>query len=150
MMIKINIVNYNNNDFIILCKLLEQEHIHVIKEQRSPNANCLNNLEQFKVVFIAYINDKPIGCLAAKDQVNDIIEVGRLYVVPQYRNNGIASNLLIKVEDYARKLGAKALILDTYNRFESAVKLYKKLGFYEIENYISNSPYSICMEKTIK
>ena len=38
-MISINIVEYNNKDFIQLCSLLEKEHIEVIKEQRSPKGN---------------------------------------------------------------------------------------------------------------
>ena len=49
-------VNFNNDDFINLCKCLEQEHIDVIKEQRSPKGSCLNNLDKFTTVFIQYID----------------------------------------------------------------------------------------------
>ena len=149
-MISIKLVNYDNQDFIQLCNLLEKEHLEVIKEQRSPNGNCLNNLDKFKIVFVAYDDLKPVGCLAMKDKIDDVIEVGRLYVLPEYRTNGIASKLFNNVFDKARKLNAKRIILDTYNRFESAVRLYKKLGFYEINNYIADSPYSVCMEKIIE
>ena len=148
-MISINIVEYNNKDFIQLCSLLEKEHIEVIKEQRSPKGNCLNNLDKFKIVFIAYDNLKPIGCLAMKDVVNGVVELGRLYVLPEYRNQGIATKLFEIAESKAKENNAKRLILDTYKRFESAVKLYKKLGFIEINNYIENSPYSVCMEKVL-
>ena len=149
-MITIKIVNYDNQDFIQMCNLLEKEHLEVIKEQRSPKGNCLNNLDKFKIVFVAYDDLKPVGCLAMKDKYDDIIEVGRLYVLPEYRKNGIASMLFINVFDKARKLNAKRIILDTYKRFEAAIRLYKKLGFYEIDNYIADSPYSVCMEKIIE
>ena len=148
-MISISIVKYNNPNFIQLCNLLEKEHIEVIREQRSPKGNCLNNLDKFKIVFIAYDNLKPVGCLAMKDKTDDTIEVGRLYVLPEYRQNGIASMLFNNVFDKAKELNAKRIKLDTYKRFESAVRLYKKLGFYEIDNYITDSPYSVCMEKII-
>ena len=149
-MIKIKIVKYNNHDFFQLCSLLENEHIDVIKKQRSPNGNCLNNLNKFKTIFIAYDDLKPVGCLAMKDKIDDIIEIGRLYVLPEYRKKGIASMLFSNVFDKAKELKAKKVILDTYKRFESAIRLYKKLGFYEIDNYIPNSPYSVCMEKLIE
>ena len=149
-MISIKLVNYDNQDFIQLCNLLEKEHLEVIKEQRSPNGNCLNNLDKFKIVFVAYDDLKPVGCLAMKDKIDDVIEVGRLYVLPEYRKNGIASMLFNNVFDKANDLKAKKIILDTYKRFESAVRLYKKLGFYEINNYIADSPYSVCMEKIIE
>ena len=149
-MISIKLVNYDNQDFIQLCNLLEIEHLEVIKEQRSPNGNCLNNLDKYKIVFVAYDDLKPVGCLAMKDKIDDVIEVGRLYVLPEYRKNGIASMLFNNVFDKARKINAKRIILDTYKRFEAAIRLYKKLGFYEIDNYIADSPYSVCMEKTIE
>ena len=148
-MITIHKVKYNNEDFIKLCNLLEKEHIEVIKEHRSPSGNCLNNLDSFKIVFIAYDESTPVGCIAMKEKDNDIIEVGRLYVLPKYRKKGIATMLFNNVFDEARKLNAKKIILDTYKRFDSAIKLYKKLDFYEIDNYITNSPYSVCMEKRI-
>ena len=138
--------NYKDKDFTYLCKKLEQEHINTIKEQRSPNANCLNNLEKFTKVFIAY-DTKAVGCLAMKEK--DIVEVGRLYVEPKYRNKGIATELFKQVEEQAKKIKAEKIILDTYDRFDKAIKLYKKLGFKEIDNYIENSPYSVCMEKKI-
>ncbi|MBR5369714.1 MAG: GNAT family N-acetyltransferase [Bacilli bacterium] len=149
-MITINIVEYNNLDFIQLCELLEKEHIDVIKEQRSPNGNCLNNLDKFKTVFVAYDNSKPVGCLAMKEKINDIVEVGRLYVLSEYRKKGIASMLFNNVFNKAKELKAKKVILDTYKRFESAIRLYKKLGFYEIDNYIDGSPHSVCMEKVLE
>ena len=148
-MIKIVNVDYNNEDFIMFCKLLEQEHIDKIKEQRCPYGNCLNGLDKFKTIFIAYDDSKPVGCLAMKDMEDETIEIGRVYVLSEYRKQGIASSLFAKAEEYAKTCGAKKFTLDTYERFESAVRLYKRLGFYEIENYIEDSPYSVCMEKKI-
>ena len=148
-MIIVKKVNYTSEDFIYLCTKLEEEHINVIKEQRSKTGNCLNNLESFKHVFIAYDMNKPVGAIAAKKSVNGISEIGRVYVLPEYRKKGIASNLLKIAEETAINDGSTKLILDTYERFINAVKLYKSYGFKITNNYIKNSPYSICMEKII-
>ena len=148
-MLTINIVEYNNSDFIQLCNLLEKEHIDIIREQRSPKGNCLNNLSEFKYIFVAYNNQQAIGCVAMKAVKDSVAELGRLYVLPEYRKHGIATKLFEMVEKQAKKNGAKKIILDTYKRFDSAIKLYKKLGFNEINNYIENSPYSICLEKRL-
>ena len=78
-----------------------------------------------------------------------IVEIGRVYVVPEFRNHNIATNLSNIVEDKCHELGAKRIILDTYKRFESAINLYKKLGFHEIESYKKYSPYTICMAKDL-
>ena len=149
-MITVKQIKYNNQDFIHLCSLLEKEHKEVIKEQRSPKGNCLNNLDKFGIVFVAYEGLKPVGCLAMQDKKDHTIEIGRLYVLSEYRKNGIASMLFNNAFDKAKELKAKRIILDTYKRFEDAVRLYKKLGFYEIDNYIEDSPYSLCMEKLIE
>ena len=117
--------NYEDKDFIELCERLEQEHIDNIKEQRSPNANCLKNLEKFTKVFIAY-DGKAIGCIAIKEDTT--IEVGRLYVLPDYRNQGIGKNIIkniLKQND--------TVYLWVYKKNKKAIKLYKKLGFNIIE-----------------
>ena len=142
-------VKNNNLDFRKLCEYLEEEHRNVIKEQRSLNGNCLNNLEKFTKVYIYYINKNPVASIAMKTIDNGVIEIGRVYVKPEYRKNHIAFKLFQKVIEEATKLGANKLILDTYERFSAAINLYKKLGFYQVDNYIKNSPYSICMEKKI-
>lgn len=142
-------VNCDHKDFIKLCEQLELEHQNVVKEQRSPSANCLNHLDKFTTVFIMYIDSIPVGCIAMKNKINHFIEVGRLYVLPEYRKKGIATNLLKKVEEKALESGADKIRLDTYQRFTEALSLYKKFNFYEIDNYVKNSPYSICMEKRL-
>ena len=39
----------------------------------------------------------------------------------------------------AKKIGYKAILLDTLPSLESAIKMYKKMGFYEISQY-NDSP----------
>ena len=150
-LIKIDIVDYKNEDFHHLCYLLEEEHVRVIKEQRSLRGNCLSCLEEFSYVFIAYHEQKAVGCIAMKNPVNGVIELGRLYVLPEYRNLGVATKLLKVIIKKAKQMDGVKLILDTYERFESAVKLYEKFGFKKIaiiEKYYNNIHTAIVMQLT--
>lgn len=144
-------VKNNDPDFLFLVKKLDDIHNEVVAEQRSPGANCLNHLEQYTTVLVMYIDDKPAGCVSITDVDDDEVEIGRVVVLEEYRGKGLATKLLSEIERIAKEKGAKAMILDTYNRLSNAVNLYKRLGFQEVEHFpwLSNSPYSICMRKYI-
>lgn len=144
-------VKNNDPDFLLLVKKLDDIHNEVVAEQRSPNANCLNHLDNYTTVLIMYVDDKPSGCASITDVIDEEVEIGRVVVLEEYRGRGIATKLLLEIEKIAKEKGAKAMILDTYNRLSNAVSLYKKLGFKEVEHFpwLSHSPYSICMRKYI-
>lgn len=118
-------------------------------EQRSPNGNCLKKLDKYIHVLLYFDGDKPVGSLAISKPINNVVEIGRLYVLPEYRNKKIATELFEKAFAIINEEGNKSAILNTYKRFEAAVHLYKKLGFEIVEtfDFLKNSPYSICMKK---
>ena len=63
----------------------------------------------------------------------------RVYVRKEYRGKKISEKLINKIIDDAVKIGYKHMLLDTLPFLKSAIHLYKKFGFYEIESY-NNSP----------
>ena len=143
-------VNYNNSEFFELCKKLEKEHIEIVAEQRSPSGNCLIGLEKYIHVLLYFENGKAVGSLAISESIENVVEIGRVYVLPEYRNKNIATKLFKKAFDIIQNEGNKAVILNTYNRFKSAVHLYEKLGFEIVDTFenLKNSPYSVCMKKS--
>ena len=145
----IKLVKNNNLDFIKLCEELEYAHQNVIKEQRAKHGNCLNNLDTFATILLYYIDNIAVGCMAMTNPVNDKAEIGRVYVKEEYRQQKIAYQLFNCIIEEARKQKIKILKLDTYSRFKAAVNMYKKFGFYEVNNYIEDSPYSLCMQKDL-
>ena len=66
-------------------------------------------------------------------------EMKRLYVRPEFRGKHIGNLLAKKITDEAKNIGYKSMVLDTLPFLTSAIKMYKKLGFYEIEQY-NDSP----------
>lgn len=144
-------VTNDNQYFIELCKLLEQEHIDVVAEQRSPKGNCLKNLDKYIHVLLYFDNNDVVGSLAISGPIDNTVEIGRVYVLPKYRNMGVARRLFEETFKIIKKEGNKRVILNTYERFEAAVYLYRKLGFNIVGPFddLENSPYSICMEKNL-
>lgn len=143
-------VNIDNIDFLELCKELDNLLNKIVAEQRYPNANCLEGLDRFNV-YIMYKKRKPVGFVAFSNVINGVVEIGLVFVKEKYRCYGVATKLFEYAENIAKDQGAKSLILDTYERLESAMRLYKKLGFNIVPQFkgFENSPYSICMKKDL-
>ena len=104
-----------------------------------------NSNENLQSVWIAYCDEKPIGCVAYRVKDKGIGEVKRMYIKNEYRGRGISKLLLFTIEEYARLNGDHTLFLDTRSTLEPAVTIYRNLGFVKI---LCNGLY-IQMEKKI-
>ncbi len=90
-------------------------------------------------LYIALFEGKTAGCIALRKINNTACELKRLYVKPEYRGNNIGSALLERIIDDAKEIGYRHILLDTLPFLTTAIEMYKKKGFYEIESY-NNSP----------
>jgi GNAT superfamily N-acetyltransferase len=78
-------------------------------------------------------------------------ELKRMYVVPSHRGRGLGRLLLDELEGHARELGFGAIVLETGDKSEAALALYRRSGFASIRCW---PPYdardlSICFEKEL-
>jgi GNAT superfamily N-acetyltransferase len=89
--------------------------------------------DQIPVMLVAHDNGKPMGSVQL---INDDMEthpelspwLASLYVHPEYRQQGIATRLILEIEETARQLGFDQLYLFTEDRDS----FYKKLGWREL------------------
>jgi GNAT superfamily N-acetyltransferase len=110
-----------------------------------------NKVDNIKNVIIIYDNENPIGCGAIKEYSNSIMEIKRMYVNPEYRGLGIASKILLSLENWAIELGYSSTILETMKVKESVINMYSKNGYEIIPNYgqYEKMDKSVCMSKDI-
>lgn len=90
-------------------------------------------------LYLAYLDGRPTGCIGLRkiDEAN--CEMKRLFVRPEFRGRKIGRVMIEKIIGEARQIGYRYMLLDTMPCLQSATRLYKDLGFYEIPSY-NNSP----------
>lgn len=88
----------------------------------------LNNQDK---ISIAYIVDDKIAsvCLATiKDKIEKSIYIDDIFVLEEFRHQGIATKLYKQVESIANNIEAKRIDLTVWQFNNTAINFYKSLG----------------------
>jgi ribosomal protein S18 acetylase RimI-like enzyme len=89
-------------------------------------------------LYLAIQNNKDAGCVAIRKITEDICEMKRLFVRPEFRGLNIGKALVEVIVNEAKKIGYKYMRLDTVASMHAARKIYEKMGFKEIPAYCFN------------
>ena len=77
----------------------------------------------------------------------EFCEMKRLYVRPGNRGRHIGGALVERLIADARDIGYRHMRLDTFPFMESAIRLYRRYGFYDIARYNDNpAPTALFMQ----
>lgn len=149
-MTKLIRTNSDNPDFISLVRLLDSDLAKRDGAEHTFYAQ-FNTIARLKHVVVAYENSNAVGCGAIKEHAPDVMEIKRMYVLPENRKNGIATQILKALEHWAHELGYPKCVLETGKRQPEAIELYRKNGYQIIPNYgqyigIDNS---VCFSKQL-
>jgi putative acetyltransferase len=137
----------DNPDFKKLTALFDEYLVIIDGDDKDFYAQY--NQIYLDYVIVCYENHIPVGCGAFKVYDSEVIEIKRMFTHPDHRNKGIANNILIDLESWAKELDYKKSVLETSFKLENAIAIYKKSGYQIIDNYgqYIGVKDSVCMEK---
>lgn len=126
----------NDEDFRGFYLKTEAYYNSLVNGQKNREAFIPYNLsEAIPVVLIATAEGRAVGCAGIKAYSENDAEIKRVWVEPDCRGNGIAGEMMDRIEEKAKSLGFRRTILQTRPVMEDAVRLYLKRGYRQIENY---------------
>ena len=150
-MITLRRSNYLNPDFQKFCEELNKE-FWVRYPDSQHNFEPYNKVDESARIIIAYDDDIAVGCGSFRAwKERNAVEIKRMYVRPDRRGAGIASNVLSELETWAGEEGYEHSVLETGVKQPEAIALYSRAGYKQIPNY---PPYvevkeSVCMKKKL-
>lgn len=117
------------------------EELNIINSMYGSPTGCL---------LLVYDNELPIACAAYRKIGEDICELKRMYIKPDYRRNGVGQEIMNILCTRAKLNGYKLMRLDTLDTMTPAIKLYSNNGFYTINAYYHNPNEGVVyMEKAL-
>ena len=72
------------------------------------------------------------------------VELVKLYLSDEAKGKGFGRKLMEMSIEWAKAQGASHIYLETFDELASAVKLYKKLGFYPLNAPLGHSGHHAC------
>jgi putative acetyltransferase len=149
-MLSLTRTNAQNPDYTRLIKFLDADLAEKDGDEHAFYAQ-FNKSDMIRHVLVAYIDEVAVGCGAIKEYQPGVAEVKRMFVSPEARGKGIATQILTELEVWAKELGFKKCILETGKKQVEAIALYQKNSYKIIPNYgqYEGMDNSLCFEKEI-
>jgi ribosomal protein S18 acetylase RimI-like enzyme len=122
-------------------ELTEEQFKNILEVEQSDGDDCyseetLRNIWFERATndnFVCIANNKIVGCInfnPLSQRRNGSIYMINLMILPEYRKNGIATNLIKEACEYYLGKGCKKVMsLNVEKDNYKAINLYKKVGF---------------------
>ncbi len=103
------------------------------------------------VLLLATRDGEPVGCGALRPLNGSDCELKRIYVTPAARGGGLGRRITEALLARAEALSYRRVLLDTIaGKMDSAIALYRSLGFTETGPYTENPvPGALFLEKPL-
>lgn len=83
-----------------------------------------------KEVFVAFIDDVPVGTIRLKINPDNTGYISRFGVNTEYHNIGIGKSLINLIDKLVKSKGIKRVTLHTASKYKDLIRFYYGRGFY--------------------
>ena len=97
--------------------------------------NQFNGTNSLDAVIVAYSGTMAVGCGAFRRKEPRTVEIKRMFTLPDFRQQGIARDILAALEAWALELGHTECILETGVNQVEALAFYPKVGYVSIPRF---------------
>jgi GNAT superfamily N-acetyltransferase len=148
-MISLIRTNSNHPDFQKLSAIFDEYLVDIDGDEKDFFAQF--NQIYINQVVLFYENDIAVGCGAFKQYEDSVAELKRMFVLPEFRDKGIANKIIQELELWISEEKYTTIILETATKLLPAIALYSKLGYSKFANYgvYENVESSYCMQKNL-
>lgn len=98
-------------------------------------------------ILVAYLDGAPVAGAGLREHAPAAGEIKRFYVAPPARKRGVGRALLAGIEQSARQVGYRRIVLDTAALLVEAVRLYETSGYVRVAPFNENPHAGLWFEK---
>ena len=125
-------------------KKLNLDYLDQYNLTESHDLIILDNPEEIVIgnggfLWLAKAGDEIVGTVGIMPEGHGIFELIKMCVAENWRGRGISKLLMETCLQKVRELGGKKLILFSNHQLQTALKLYTKYGFKNVE--VTDSPF---------
>ena len=130
-----NIKDANKCDELLTQLILDERQYNDDIDEDTIITNHFNNLiNNENIILLAYyLGEEIVGYILIRKTDKRTFLLDGLFVIEEYRNQGIGKELLNEAIKRCKKLNAKYIDINVIKKNEVAVNMYKKLNFKEYE-----------------
>jgi len=125
-------------------KRMNLDYLDKYNLTESHDMIILNNPEEIVLgrggfIWLAKAGEEIVGTVGIMPEGHGIFELIKMCVAESWRGKGISKLLMETCLQKVKKLGGKKLILFSNHQLQTALKLYTKYGFKNVE--VTDSPF---------
>ncbi len=121
----------DENELIVLVTAVLAEYN--FKFDQKLDADMYNIEETYinagGLFLVAKDDGRVVGCAGVRRISDDLAELRRIYLYPEYRISGVGMKLAEKALNFCRQKRFNKIVLDTTERNRAAIVFFTKLGF---------------------
>ncbi|WP_419211163.1 GNAT family N-acetyltransferase [Maribacter sp. X9] len=110
------------------------EYFKVEDKDKELLENCeASIIKKGGYIFISLWNNEPVGCFTLLKQTEEEFELGKMAVSKAHQGLRIGQHMLTFAIDFSKKRNWKKIVLYSSTKLDTALHIYKKFGFKEVE-----------------